>query len=79
MNVIGQPHRIGKYKMEENKKFIIGWKAIADFLDASIKSAQRWKNEGGLPVMQPVGKHSRVYAKTSELNDWIRRKKGFKI
>ncbi|MDO8835761.1 MAG: hypothetical protein Q7V01_09190 [Vicinamibacterales bacterium] len=51
-----------------------GWKAVADYLGKSVRTAQRWKNELGLPVHKPSGREGEnVFAFRSELDAWRRR------
>jgi hypothetical protein len=44
-----------------------GWKAIADFLDVSERTARRWAQVAGLPFYEVFG---RVEAKSAELAEW---------
>jgi hypothetical protein len=51
-----------------------GWKAVADYLGKSVRTAQRWRNELGLPVHKPSGREGEnVFAFRSELDAWRRR------
>jgi hypothetical protein len=51
-----------------------GWKAIADYLGKSIRTAQRWRNELELPIYRVGGREGEnVYAFRSELDTWRRR------
>jgi WD40-like Beta Propeller Repeat len=47
-----------------------GWKAIADYLDVTVRAAQLWERDRGLPVQRFPGKRGLVYARIAELNDW---------
>lgn len=51
-----------------------GWKAIAEHLGKSVRTAQRWRSEFGMPVHR-IGDRDRehVYAYRSELDAWRRR------
>lgn len=50
-----------------------GWKSIAAHLNRSVKTAQRWERDLGLPVHHAgTGKGSSVYAFQSELEEWSR-------
>ena len=55
-----------------------GWKAIAGHLGKSVRTAQRWRSEFGMPVHR-IGDRDRehVYAYRSELDDWRRRASHF--
>jgi phage terminase Nu1 subunit (DNA packaging protein) len=46
-----------------------GWKAIAEYLDKSIRTVQTWANADGLPVRKLGG---RAVAFKSELDLWVR-------
>lgn len=51
-----------------------GWKQIADYLDRSVKTAQRWEKAHGLPVRR-VDEESggtSVFAFTEEVDEWLR-------
>jgi hypothetical protein len=50
-----------------------GWKEIAAFLGASVRSAMRWEGERGLPVRRlPGGAKDSVFAYRHELEIWQR-------
>lgn len=47
-----------------------GWKKIAALLGSSVRTVQRWENEG-LPVRRPTkGSRSHVIADSEELDSW---------
>jgi hypothetical protein len=46
------------------------WKEIADFLGISVRAAQRWEAERGLPVRRMPGARGPVYADLVELQQW---------
>ncbi len=48
------------------------WKEIAAYLDISIRAAQSWETERGLPVHRLPGGRGRVSVTVSELEDWKR-------
>lgn len=52
-----------------------GWKAIADHLGKTVKTAQRWERDLGLPIRRvgsgPAGPSYSVFAYTSEINEWL--------
>lgn len=49
-----------------------GWKAIASFLDVSVRTASRWERELALPVHRLAGlKGDVVYAQPEELRRWL--------
>lgn len=62
--------------MEDRKKFE-GWKQIAAHLGKSIKTAQRWKDERGLPVQQDRVS-GRVFAYEDDLDRWSASQVGLK-
>lgn len=46
------------------------WKAIASYLRVSVRTAQHWERERGLPVRRHPGEKSRVSADPAELDEW---------
>lgn len=46
------------------------WKEIADYLRRSVRTAQRWEREAGLPVRRVSAAQSAVYAFREELDGW---------
>ena len=54
-----------------------GWKAIADHLDKTERTVQRWEKNKGLPVRRlradPREDQPRVYAYKSEIDAWWNR------
>jgi len=49
-----------------------GWKAIAEYLNRSVRSAHRWNQDLGLPVHRLPGTRGNiVYALKSEIDDWV--------
>ncbi len=48
------------------------WKEIAAHLGVSIRTAQGWEQERGLPVRRIPGGHGRVCVTASELDEWKR-------
>ena len=50
-----------------------GWKAVAAHLRKSVRTAQRWERELGLPVHRMQAETGEiVYAFTSEIDTWVR-------
>jgi len=50
------------------------WKSIAQFLNYSVRTVQRWHVEYGLPVRHLAGDKSSVFAFPEELDEWMRRR-----
>ncbi len=48
------------------------WKEIAGYLDVSVRTAQLWEKDRGLPVRRLPGGRGRVLALTDEIEDWKR-------
>jgi hypothetical protein len=49
-----------------------GWKAIADYLGRDVRTAQRWRDERGMPVHRvPGGRGGTVFADRGELDEWL--------
>lgn len=56
-------------------KILSSWKEIATFLGKGVRTVQRWEDTLGLPVHRPAGpKRNIVFAKTAELDAWLRQK-----
>lgn len=47
------------------------WKEIADRLDVSVRTAQLWEKERGLPVRRVPGPRGRVFIRVAELEEWL--------
>jgi hypothetical protein len=49
-----------------------GWKAIADYLGRDVRTAQRWRDERGMPVHRvPGGRGGTVFGDRGELDEWL--------
>ncbi len=46
------------------------WKEIANYLHITIRTAQRWELERGLPIHRLPGGRGHVYATAAELEEW---------
>jgi hypothetical protein len=53
-----------------------GWKAIADYLNVAVRTAQNLEEERGLPVRRGAGRKAPVYALVTELEQWQRAQHG---
>lgn len=49
---------------------LTSWKEIADYFQVSVRTAQAWEHEKGLPVQRFAGKKGRVSADPAELDRW---------
>ena len=49
------------------------WKEIAEYLDTTARTAQRWESEKRLPVRRLSGSRGRVVASIAEIDEWKRR------
>jgi hypothetical protein len=50
-----------------------GWKAVASYLRKSVRTAQRWERELGLPVHRMQTETGEIiYAFSAEIDDWVR-------
>lgn len=50
---------------------LTSWKEIAAYLNVSVRTAQVWEKERGLPIRRlPGGPRGRVSIRTSDLEDW---------
>jgi Tfp pilus assembly protein PilF len=50
------------------------WKEIASYLRRSLRTAQRWERDAGLPVRRVGGNGGAVYAFRSDLDAWWQRR-----
>ena len=48
--------------VSRNDDLLSGWQEIADYLDKSIRTVQRWARRKGLPVAHPAGTGSTPHA-----------------
>jgi len=49
-----------------------GWKAVADYLGRDVRTAQRWRDERGMPMHRVPGhKGGTVFAERAELDAWL--------
>lgn len=54
-----------------NSDRLEGWKSIGDYLGVTVKTAQRWEKDRGLPVHSlPGGDKRTVYVLKSEIEAW---------
>ena len=51
---------------------LASWKEIAGYLGVTVRTAQKWERERGLPVHRLAGEKGRVAASTVELESWRR-------
>ncbi|MBN9656605.1 MAG: hypothetical protein J0H49_00420 [Acidobacteria bacterium] len=54
----------------QNIRTLHTWKEIAAFLGVSVRAAQMWERDAGLPVRRPPGEHGHVTANPEELSLW---------
>jgi tetratricopeptide (TPR) repeat protein len=54
-----------------NKNRLDSWKAIAGFLNRSLRTVQRWHECNGLPVHHFGGNKGSVFAYEEEINHWL--------
>ncbi len=55
---------------EPQKQELGSWKEIADYLQVTVHTAQKWEHERNLPVHRIPGGMERVYALAAELEAW---------
>ncbi|HYG98003.1 MAG TPA: hypothetical protein VD837_02655 [Terriglobales bacterium] len=49
---------------------LTSWKEIADYLGVTVRTAQNWERERGLPIQRAPGGRSQVSALISEIDAW---------
>ena len=54
-----------------NKKRLDSWKAVADYLDRSQRTVQRWHEFNSLPVHHYGGHKGAVFAFEGEIDNWL--------
>ena len=55
-----------------NASILKSWKEVAEYLKVSVRTAQRWKHEFGLPVHRMEGEHaSGILAFPDEIEQWL--------
>ncbi len=59
---------------QKNIDLLSGWQEIADYLDKSIRTVQRWKRTRGLPIHHPAGLGSTPHASKKDFETWIFRR-----
>ncbi|MBM3747231.1 MAG: helix-turn-helix domain-containing protein, partial [Acidobacteria bacterium] len=52
------------------RKELSSWKEVAEYLGVSVRTAQKWENERGLPVRRFSGEKGRVLADPDRLDRW---------
>lgn len=57
-------------KKDKPEALLTTWKQIASYLGVTVRTAQKWEQERGLPVHRAPGGRGRVYARTRELDSW---------
>jgi len=57
--------------LTDNSAELDGWKAIANHLRVSVRTAQNFEKEHELPVRRRFGIKAPVYALVSELDEWV--------
>lgn len=51
-------------------RHLTSWKEIADYLNVSVRTAQSWEHERGLPVQRMPGEKGRVLTTVQDLDRW---------
>lgn len=58
--------------MVKDRKILKSWKDIAAYLGVGVRTAQRWRDDRGLPVRQPgSGRRSAVLGLRDEIDRWL--------
>jgi phage terminase Nu1 subunit (DNA packaging protein) len=57
-----------------SRRILNGWKEISSHMQRSVRTAQRWEAQMGMPVHRPAAKdRGAVVAFSDELEKWLRR------
>jgi hypothetical protein len=57
-------------RADSSPRELASWKQIAEFLGVTVRTAQKWERERGLPVRRAPGKRGMVSADPAELAGW---------
>ena len=49
---------------------LTSWKEIASYLGVSVKTAQTWETQRGLPIQRLPGRRGQVWASIAEIDAW---------
>ena len=52
-------------------RVLTSWKEIADHLDVTVRTAQLWEKQRGMPVRRMPGPRGRVYLRIDEYEAWL--------
>lgn len=64
---------LNRTKRAARAEILSGWKEIANYLGAGVRTVQRYEGELKLPIHRPAGKSkSRVTAIKTELDSWVK-------
>lgn len=55
----------------EDTRVLTSWKEIAGHLDVTVRTAQLWEKQRGLPVRRMPGPRGRVYLRIDEYEAWL--------
>ncbi len=55
----------------DDTRVLTSWKEIASFLDVTVRTAQLWEKQRGLPVRRMPGPRSRVFLRIDEYEAWL--------
>jgi hypothetical protein len=71
-----EPTQDEKLGLSARQPILANWKDIALYVGKSVRTAQRWELELGLPVRRPYsGSKSPVFAVRAELDAWLQAQK----
>jgi tetratricopeptide (TPR) repeat protein len=69
-----QGERGGVLVRQEDRTRLKGWKEIAAFFEADVRTVKRWESARGLPIHRPPGEaRASVFAYADELSRWLDR------
>lgn len=56
---------------DADTRILSSWKEIVQHLDVTVRTAQLWEKQRGLPVRRMPGRRSRVYLRIDEYEAWL--------
>src|SRR5262245_16177305 len=55
---------------DKQKRVLSSWKEVASYLGVSVRTAQMWEADRGLPVNRLPGRRGLIWADKTDLDNW---------